>query len=111
MQWFAPNYRKYIDHEEDMPYDQHFLVAASAPRHVYVGSAEGDYWSDPKYEYLSACAASEVYKRLGLKGLVHPDRYPKAGEAFQEGRLGYHMRSGDHFFSREDWNLYCRFMR
>ena len=60
-----------------MPYDQHFLVAASAPRHVYVASAEDDYWYDPMTEYLSACAAGQVYEKLGLKGLIHPDRYPR----------------------------------
>lgn len=111
MQWFCQNYRKYIDREEEMPYDQHFLVAASAPRHVYVASAEGDYWSDPKTEYLSACAAGEVYEKLGLPGLVHPDWYPVPGDSLHEGRVGYHLRSGDHYFSREDWQQYMRFIR
>ena len=111
MQWFAPNYAKYAGHEEDMPYDQHFLVAASAPRHVYVASAVDDYWSDPPTEYLSACLAGEVYEKLGLKGLVHPDRYPLPGEVFHEGHVGYHMRYGAHYFSREDWNLYFRYIR
>jgi len=111
MQWFAENYRKYADNEESMPYDQHFLVAASAPRYVYVGSAEEDYWSDPKGEYLSACAAGTVYEHLGLTGLVHPERYPQPGDSLHEGYVGYHMRAGCHYFSREDWNEYCRFIR
>ncbi len=111
MQWFAENYRKYADNEESMPYDQHFLVAASAPRFVYVASAEGDVWSDPQTEYLSCCAADEVYRRLGTPGFVHPDRYPEVGEHFQEGHIGYHIRAGAHFFSREDWNQYMRFIR
>ncbi len=25
--WFAKNYQKYIDNEDNMPFDQHFLVA------------------------------------------------------------------------------------
>jgi len=111
MQWFCQNYRRYIDREEEMPYDQHFLVAASAPRYVYVASAEDDYWSDPKTEYLSACAAGEIYEKLGLSGLKHPDRYPVPGDSFHEGRVGYHLRSGAHFFSREDWQQYMRFIR
>ena len=111
MQWFAPNYRKYIGREEDMPYDQHFLVGASAPRYVYVASAQDDYWADPLAEYLSASAAGKVYEQLGLPGLVSPDRYPFAGETFQEGHVGYHLRHGEHFLSREDWNLYCRFIQ
>lgn len=111
MQWFAQNYRKYMDREEEMPYDQHFLVAASAPRYVYVASAEGDYWSEPPAEYLSACAAGEVYEQLGLRGLVHPDRYPVPGDSMQEGSVGYHLRAGEHYFSREDWQQYMRFIK
>ena len=110
MQWFAPNYRKYIDNEESMPYDQHFLVAGSAPRYVYVASAQEDIWSDPDTEYLSAVAAGEVYERLGIKGLVHPDRYPVPGDSFHEGHVGYHRRSGTHYFSRTDWQQYMKFI-
>ena len=110
MQWFAPNYAKYADHEEDMPYDQHFLVAASAPRYVYVGSADGDIWSDPMSEYLSCCAAGEIYEQLGRRGFVHPDRYPEPGEAFQEGSVGYHLRHGDHFLAPADWQRYMDFI-
>ena len=110
MQWFSWNYRKYVHREHEMPYDQHFLVAASAPRHVYVGSAVGDTWSDPETEYLSCVAAGEVYERLSLNGFVHPDRFPVPGDVLQEGRIAYHMRKGLHFFSREDWNLYCKYV-
>lgn len=111
MQWFAENYRKYADNEEAMPYDQHFLVAASAPRAVYVASAVGDIWSDPDTEYLSACAAGEIYERLGKVGLVHPDRYPAPGDVFHDGLVGYHMRAGLHYLGREDWNRYMEFIR
>ena len=110
MQWFAPNYAKYADHEEDMPYDQHFLVAASAPRYVYVGSADGDIWSDPMSEYLSCCAAGEIYGQLGRRGFVHPDRYPEPGESFQEGMVGYHLRRGEHFLDPYDWQRYMDFI-
>ncbi len=111
MQWFSENYRKYADREETMPYDQHFLVAATAPRHVYVASAEEDYWSDPKTEYLSCCAAGAVYEQLGITGFVHPDRYPNPGEHFHDGHVGYHIRHGVHYFSREDWNMYCQYIK
>ena len=110
MQWFANNYKKYVDREEEMPYDQHFLVAASAPRYVYVASAEDDIWSEPKSEYLSCCAAGKVYEDLGLTGFVHPDRLPFVGEVLHEGRVGYHIRSGAHFLGREDWARYMEFI-
>jgi len=108
--WFAPNYQKYRQKEETLPLDQHFLVAAIAPRYVYVASASEDFSADPVSEYLSCCAADEVYEKLGLKGFVHPDTLPEAGDVFHEGHIGYHMRRGVHYLSREDWNHYCRFI-
>ena len=111
MQWFAQNYKKYANNEESMPYDHHFLVAASAPRYVYVASAVEDVWSDPDTEYLSSCAAGEVYERLGLRGFVHPDRLPVPGDVFHEGWVGYHMRAGMHYLGREDLNRYMEFIR
>ena len=111
MQWFCDNYRKYENKEEEMPYDQHFLVAASAPRYVYVSSAELDFWSDPNSEYLSCHEVGKVYERLGLTGFVHPDRYPEPFESFHEGRVGYHIRHGEHYLSREDWQQFFAFIK
>lgn len=108
--WFCRNYRKYADHESELPFDQHFLIAAQAPRLVYVASAVEDEWSDPDSEYLSCFAASEVWQRLGKKGFICPDRLPRAGEKFHEGDIGYHVRYGSHYFSREDWNHFMDFL-
>ena len=108
--WFTPGFARYVDREAAMPFDQHFLLAASAPRFVYVASAQEDQWADPDSEYLSCVAASTVWEKLGMTGFVHPDRLPYAGEVFGLGKVGYHMRQGCHFFSREDWNRYCAFV-
>jgi hypothetical protein len=32
------------------------------------------------------------------------------GETFFDGHIGYHLRGGDHFFSREDWQKLIRFV-
>lgn len=108
--WFCENYQNYAGREEALPFDQHFLLAAAAPRKVYVASAAKDEWADPDSEYLSCFAASEVYEKLGLPGFISPDRLPKAGEGFQEGTIGYHLRKGSHYLSREDWNHYMDFL-
>lgn len=108
--WFCENYKKYSNRENEMPFDQHFLVAASAPRNVYVASAENDLWADPESEYLSCCAADEVYKKLGMKGFIAADCPPAAFVKFHQGDIGYHLRHGDHYISREDWNLYIDFL-
>lgn len=67
--WFCPAYGQFANNEEKLPFDQHELLALIAPRHLYVASAEGDKWADPRGEYLGAYYASEVYRLYGLKGL------------------------------------------
>ncbi len=108
--WFCENYKKYIGKEETMPFDQHQLVALLAPRPVYVASASEDLWAGPESEFLSCLAADEVYKLLGLEGLSHDGRYPEPGEFLHGGKIGYHLRSGPHFLSRYDWQMFMRFM-
>lgn len=108
--WFNTEYKKYSDKEDEMPFDQHFLIAANYPHKVYVCSAEEDETAHPRNEYLSCVAASEFYESHGMKGFVHPDRIAEVGEAFHEGNIGYHIRSGGHYQSREDWLRYIEFL-
>lgn len=108
--WFCENYRRYVDREDALPFDQHFLIAANAPHRVYVASAEGDKWADPEKEYLACVAASGYYEAQGLKGFVCPDRLPDVGESFHEGNIGYHLRSGLHYLSRDDWRQFLHFL-
>ncbi len=109
--FFCKNYHKYVSTNIPEAFDQHFLVASIAPRFAYIGSASKDFWADPTSEFLSGVAASEVYESMGLKGLVHNETLPEVGEHFHEGRIGYHLRKGPHFFSRHDWIEYMAFIR
>jgi len=109
--WFCPNYIRYVDNEEEMPFDQHFLIAACAPRRVLIGTAFDDTWADPYSEYLAAYAASDAYHLLKMDGLIGEDRAPLPGDVFHEGNIGFHMREGGHFLSRYDWNKYMDFIQ
>ena len=109
--WFCENYKKYADREEELPFDQHFLLAANAPHKVYVASAAGDAWACPEHEYLSCVAASEYYEKHTGKGFVRPDRLPNVTECLHDGNIGYHLRAGDHYLSREDWSSYMKYIR
>jgi len=110
--WFCERLKSYSGREDtDMPFDQHLLLAAIAPRYICVGSAELDKGADPKSEFSSCVAASEVYNLLGLNGLVTPDEYPKSRTSLHEGEIGYHIRTGHHYLSRADWNQYMSFMK
>lgn len=110
-QWFCENYKKYAGNHENMPFDQHFLLGSVAPRYLYVASSSLDTWSDPDSEYLCCHAVSEYHKNKGAKGFVAPDRLAKIGEHFHDGSIGYHIKDGDHYFSRYDWNMYMEYIR
>lgn len=95
--------------EAPVTHDQHFLLAAIAPRFVAVGSASRDAWANPRGEQLGCIAASPVWTLHGLPGYQGPEEPLKAGDAYPEGRIGYHLRDGVHFLSRNDWLRYMAF--
>lgn len=108
--WFCENYKKYIDKEDSMPFDQHWLLVANLPHKVYVASAKEDLWACPPNEYLSCILASKYYKDGGMKGFVHPARLPQTGELLHDGDIAYHIREGRHYLSREDWNYVIKYL-
>lgn len=109
--WYCENFKQFTDEKEDeKPYDQAYLLALVAPRHLYVGSAKEDRGADPESEFLTTLWASQAWDMLGTKGLITENRMPRTDEVLQSGDVGYHVREGGHFFSREDWINYIRFM-
>lgn len=105
--WFCEQYWAYKNREDEMPFDQHYLVASIAPRKVCVGSASEDEWADPVSEQLCCFAAAPAFPG----GFVCPDRQAQIGEDFFKGDVGYHLRRGAHYFSREDWHKLIKFVR
>lgn len=105
--WFCENYYKYVKNEDKLPFDQHYLIAAIAPRFVMVGSAAEDIWADPEMEMLACFAASDAFK----EGFISEDRLPKIDDIFIDGNPGYHLRDGKHYFSRLDWQRFIQFIR
>ena len=107
-QWFCRNFLKYMDNEDALPVDQHELVALIAPRPVYVGSAAGDMWADPKGEFLSLVHAKPVYELYGIHGLP-TDVWPDARQPLFGDHMGYHLRLGRHAIFGYDWVQYLEF--
>ncbi len=98
---FCANYQKYGDHTDQMPIDQHELVALIAPRLVYLMTAEQDRWSDPREEFLSAVAAGPVFRLLD-KDDLGTDQMPPLNQPIQH-TIAYHYRSGKHELAAYDW--------
>lgn len=105
--WFTRAFDKYRGSEEAFPGDQHWLLALSAPRPLYVASASEDQWADPEGEWLSAKEAGAVYALFGQKGIG--EVYPAPDTPDASGRIAYHVRSGAHDIKAWDWEQYIDF--
>ena len=105
--WFCDNFTKYNDRVNDLPVDQHMLIALAAPRPVYIASAEKDDHADPKGEFLSGYHAGPVYELFGLKG-IDSVKQPKTDQPVGQ-HVGYHLRTGKHDVTDFDWEQYLNF--
>jgi hypothetical protein len=106
--WFNTNYKKYNDHEEFLPVDQHMLISLIAPRPVYATNASEDLWADPKGSFLSLKNAEDVYGlyRLNSNLLEVP---PGWNTPVIESPLAYHNREGKHDMTVYDWKQFIKF--
>lgn len=106
--WLCRNAWKFVGREEDLPVDQHMLIALIAPRPVYVASGVDDGWADPRGEYLAAYHAGPVYRLFGKRGLPSEES-PSLDTAVIESDVGYHVRTGGHSVEVYDWRRFMDF--
>ncbi|WP_312858237.1 alpha/beta hydrolase family protein [Pseudonocardia pini] len=106
--WFAQTYKAFDDRVDELPVDQHELLALVAPRRVVVASATEDANADPEGEFLAYGAAAPVYALYGLgdTGLPSAAWPPATGTGFRGPAMSYHLRAGGHGLTAADWDLY-----
>jgi len=91
--WFGPDIHRYVGREEELPFDQHCLLATVAPRPLLLTFALDDRWSNPEGMVQSFWAAGEVYRFLGA-----PDN------------IAFHLRPGGHAHNLQDWDVLLDFI-
>ncbi len=107
--WFVDEYDKYEKNEEEMPFDQHMLLASIAPRQVYVSSSDGDLWAFPHGEYTSLAMASEAYTLFGYTDSMS-ENMPTAPTVIHNEYFGYHIKEDKHAITVVDWEHYIEYM-
>ena len=105
--WYTSKFFEYVGRENQMPFDQHMLIALAAPRPVYIASANEDLWADPKGEFLSAVHAAPVYRLFGNDGLGTASMPPP--DTSIGNAIGYHIRTGKHDVTEFDWHCFLSF--
>jgi hypothetical protein len=105
---FAGNLQRWAGRWNELPVDQHMLIALCAPRPVYVNGGLGDQWSDPVGEFLALVAAGPVYRLVGGKdlGVTEP---PPMDAPVTGGDLAFHYHSGGHMAVPADWRAFLDF--
>jgi hypothetical protein len=106
--WFCSNFAKYAGNEDQLPIDQHELIALIAPRATAVGSAREDLWADPRGEFLSVVHAMPVFALFGHKALTG-SKMPPVGGGMEGDAVHYHLRPGRHNLTLVDWQQYWTF--
>jgi hypothetical protein len=108
--WFNNNYKKFNDKENELPVDQHMLIALIAPRPVYATNASKDLWADPTGTYLALKNAEKVYGLYGKKSGL-PATPPGINQSLPKAPMGYHNREGEHDMTNFDWANFIVFAK
>lgn len=105
--WMRPGLAEDLKSGFELTYDQHYLLALSAPKPIFLGNGRRDVWSDPNSSFILAQAADPVYEAQGVSGLVDGsgmrDFDPSA-------EISYWLRVGGHSVVSEDIDAFTSFM-
>ncbi|MEL6858217.1 MAG: hypothetical protein AAFO74_07510 [Pseudomonadota bacterium] len=105
--WLRPGLGEDLENGLELTLDQHFLLALSAPKPIFLGNGRRDVWSDPNSSFRLASAADLVYEANGGSGLP-------AGSGMRDfdpsAEISYWLRAGGHSVVSEDIDAFIAFM-
>jgi hypothetical protein len=104
--WFSPRYATFAGREDQIPVDQHQLIALIAPRPVLIGAGDRDGWADPPGAFRAAQGASPVYQLYGRPAFTQT----RLMEPDLSKPLTFYMRHGTHGVTTQDWNVFLQFL-
>ncbi|MEZ5998016.1 MAG: hypothetical protein R3B98_04920 [Hyphomonas sp.] len=104
--WLAPQAQDWLDKLDEIPVDQHELLALVAPTPVLLGNGRRDVWSDPNSSFRAAEAASPVYEADGMPGLT-----ASGMKTFDpRGGIAWWLRPGGHSVVSQDIDAFVAFL-
>lgn len=105
--WFDHQFSTYAGREEELPIDQHFLIAMMAPRPLLLTGARQDKWADPIGSFMAIRDASYVYDLYtgtdSFTAEILTDFTPT-------DPLAFFMRPLNHGVRESDWNAFIAFL-
>lgn len=105
----AEGYPHWILPQNGLPsVDQHQLLAAIAPRRVYLALAEEDLWADPLGSVMALGAASQIWQ--GDMDWPTPGKVWDRVREVHLADLGFHIRPGGHDLLPHDWHRFISFL-
>lgn len=108
--WLNPALNSYAGKEDELPVDQHELLACLAPRKVYLSNAQTDTSNDVRGTWDALMLSAEAFRLYGMETIEGSTQdAPPAGPVFSES-MGFHIREGNHGITPVDWGHYFDYM-
>ncbi len=105
--WLRPDLGAELEEGLILTLDQHYLLALSAPKPIFLGNGRRDVWSDPNSSFVLAKAADAIYEARGVDGLSDTENM----RAFDpSATISYWLRPGGHSVVSEDIDAFTAFM-
>lgn len=113
--WLPDTFKSYSDNEDELPIDQHELIACIAPRKIYVSSAETDLSTDSQGSWNALMLSRDAFRLYGMQviqddDVENPGMQPGVDTRVFTESMAYHIRSGKHGITAADWKNYFDYM-